>query len=142
MNKIISISTLAGQFDSEDDLREYCNKQFQIIKTLTDENKNLKEEIEHLKVLMNSMVEPAKIIITKEQALLEEQIDIIQRRSIGQELSLEDTKKLDLLIKNLKLVKEQEKTFDGTPKKKFKTPPDKLLELASTLIVEPQDESS
>lgn len=141
MSKIVSITTLAGQFENETSLKEYCDKQFLTIKSLTDENKKLKEEINHLKSMLTKVVEPVKIIITKEQALLEEQIDIIQQRSIGKELTLEDTKKLDLLIKNLKLVKETTPTFDGSIKKKLNAPSEKLLELASIPIIEPQDES-
>lgn len=145
MGDIISISTLAGNFSTELELQAYCDKQFQTIKKLTEENEKLNAEIEHLKFVISSSTEilpyeVVKIIVTKEQALLEEQISILQSRSIGKELTLEDTKKLDLLIKNLRIVKENQPPLDGKPKKKFVTNERDLLTVASKEIA--TDESS
>lgn len=151
MSNIISIETLAGKFANEIDLQEYCDKQYKIIQKITEENKKLKEDIDHLKfilasnteTLLTTSSEPIKIIVSKEQALLEEQINIIQNRSIGIELTLEDTKKLDLLLKNLNLIKESSpKTYELRPKK-IKAHVDGLLEIASKKIeeIKPSDES-
>lgn len=146
-DKIVSINTLAENFASEKDLQSYCDQQYILIQELRNENKKLTEEVEHLKFIIASNTEilpsneTVQIVVSKEQALLEEQITIIQQRSFGKELTLEDTKKLDLLIKNLKIVKEDSpKTFD-IKSKKFKATTDKLLEVASQSVPENNGQS-
>lgn len=136
-DNVVSITTLAGTFADEKSLQTYCDEQFKTIKILSEENNKLKEEINHLKFLVASTTEilgvgqnPIQIIVSNEQALLEAQINLIQKRSMTVELSLEDTKRLDLLLKNLKLVKELEApTFKGESKPVISD--EKLLELAS-----------
>lgn len=139
MGDIISITTLAGNFSSELELQAYCDKQFETITKLTEENQKLKEEIDHLKFVVSTSTEilpneVVKVIVSKEQGLLEAQINLLQDRAMGKELTLEDTKKLDLLIKNLRLVKENQPVLDGKPKKKFVTNDKDLLTVASKEI--------
>lgn len=94
------------------------------ITALVAENKALTNEVERLKLLLaatNSALgqenEVLRVILTPEEALIEGQIEILQNRAINFELTLEDVKKLDLLIKNKRLVKEQSTTIQGESKK-------------------------
>lgn len=141
-NNVIPITTLAGIFDDEQSLQEYCDRQFKLIEDIRGENKRLQEEVEHLKFIIASNTEilptneVIQVIVSKEQALIEEQIGILQGRSIGRELELDDVKKLDLLIKNLNLIKNNQPKTINAKSKKFKASNDKLLEVASKPVPE------
>lgn len=77
----------------------------QIVTDLENENKNLKKQIEELKQqLVDSMF---KKEITPEEMVCIEQIKVLQSRSNQRELSLDEVKKLDLLVKNLRLIREK-----------------------------------
>jgi predicted ribosome quality control (RQC) complex YloA/Tae2 family protein len=110
------ISTIAGEFEDLVMLQQYCNSQYDIIKTLTEDNVKMKGEIEHLKSLLASaspLMTPTqaqatpKLAVSKEQAILEMQIEKMTMDAMSRQLTLEETKRLDLLIKNLHLVKGQ-----------------------------------
>ena len=105
------IITLAGKFKNAKELQLYTDSQYIALKSALDEITRLKEEVSHLKQLLSSTVplvgEPPieKIIVSQEQAILEAQISHLHERALSRELTLEETKRLDLLIKNLNLVK-------------------------------------
>lgn len=134
MSDIIDISNLNKEFKEEADKQKFLEVQTKTILELSKQNKQLQEEITHLKQLLseNSFNPPVeKIIVTPEQALIDSQIDIIQTRSYLQELSLEDVKKLDLLLKNKFLIKKDSpETIKGDSKPQ-KLSLSKLLEIAS-----------
>lgn len=79
----------------------------EIMSTLEAENLKLKKENEQLR---NELV-MAKSVTGKfpstEELICIEQIAILRNRSVQRELSLEEVKKLDLLVKNLRLLQEQ-----------------------------------
>ena len=109
-----NIETLAGNFKSYSELQEYCDAQFVVVKNLTTENQKLKAELEHIKTLLAGSVpliekqpELPKIEVSAEQAICEMQIKKLQQTAMQRELTLEETKRLDLLIKNLYLSKGQ-----------------------------------
>lgn len=115
-----NITAIFKEFKSEAERQAFIFKQHETISKLSSDNKKLQDEIEHLKYLLtqsvpligNTPVE--KVILTPEEGLLQSQIQLIQDRSYGQELSLEDVKKLDILLKNTELLKKNKpKTFDG-----------------------------
>ncbi len=138
MAKTLSITTLAKDFSNIAELQQYCNSQYNTIQNLQIQIKDLQEQIEQYKTLTN--LEPVKIIVSKEQALLEAQIDILQQRGLQKELTLEDTKKLDLLVKNLKIVKDSEpKTLEGKSTK-IKVSSERLLDVASQKIPETNEQ--
>lgn len=115
-----NITAIFKEFKSEAERQAFIFKQHETISKLSSDNKKLQDEIDHLKYLLtqsvpligNTPVE--KVILTPEEGLLQSQIQLIQDRSYGQELSLEDVKKLDILLKNTELLKKNKpKTFDG-----------------------------
>jgi|CXWK01.1.fsa_nt_gi hypothetical protein len=69
---------------------------------LKQENSLLREKILSLESILSK-----PLAVTPEELICVEQIDIIKQKSAGRELSLDEIKRLDLLIKNLRLVKEQ-----------------------------------
>lgn len=113
-----------NEFKTKVEREQFLNSQHKTISTLIAKNTQLTQEVEHLKkMLLDSMPilsqenPVSKIILTPEEALIETQIQMIQDRSFNQELTLEDVKKLDILIKNKRLVKEQSTTIQGESKK-------------------------
>jgi len=114
------ITTIFKEFKSEAERKAFLFKQHEAISKLVEQNKALQDEVDHLKHLLTQSVpllgesKIEKVIVSPEQGLLEEQIRLIQDRSYGQELNLEDVKKLDLLLKNKELInKNKPKTYDG-----------------------------
>lgn len=115
-----NIVELYNSFKEDVEKKQFVEAQH---KTITDLQKKLKvqqEEIETLKkMLINSATaEPLveKMIITPGEFLIEEQINLIYQRGLGSEITLEDTKKLDLLIKNQKILKDSKKDIKADSK--------------------------
>lgn len=120
---VVSILTLAGEFTSYGELEAYSNKQFILLDKSTKKVKELEEEVEHLKSLLfntTQLIEKEMskgIIVSPEEALCMGQISILEERGRGQtELTLEEIKKFDLLMKNLNSIRDTE-----TVKKQIKT---------------------
>lgn len=117
------IIDLYRDFKSEAEKNSFLQAQYNTINQLSQLLKEKEQEVSHLKQLLISTNdlkerEVTKIIVTPEEALLDTQINLIQERSLNQELSLEDVKKLDLLLKNKILLNKDEKgTFPGNSKK-------------------------
>jgi hypothetical protein len=114
--KLMSIDTLAGQFRESAELQRYCDQQYVTIQRLQQENTALRAELLHVRDLLSSTTElvpknqdPVRIEVTPEQAICEIQISKIQEKAQVRELSLEETKRLEILIKALYLIKESEK---------------------------------
>lgn len=127
-----NITTLYKEFKSDVEKQAFIKVQYELIANLTEKVKNQEEEIVHLKdLLVSSAGKTSVIIVTPEQALIDDQIRLIRERSIGIELELEDVKKLDLLLKNQSLIKKVEPdTFDAKFKK-LGIPNSDLLAIAS-----------
>ena len=70
------------------------------ISKLLKENEFLKEKLKSLETISRTFGAPAP-----EEIICIEQIAKLKERSNGRELSLEEVKRLDLLIKNLRLIK-------------------------------------
>lgn len=122
MSDIIDISALHKQFKEERNKLAFVEAQHKTIHTLKNVIEQQKAEIEHLKELLVNSVpieghNVERVIVTVEEALCDDQIKLIQQRSIGVELSLEDVKKLDLLIKNKRLIDEKKSDVESTARK-------------------------
>lgn len=123
------ILAMFEQFKDSAEKQAYLSAQHKTISALLEKNQQQELEIEHLKSLLSAQV--GTFIISPEEALIESQIKIIQNRSFGQELDLEDVKKLDLLLKNKNLIKSIDKAI-GTTATKFALPQKELLVLAKS----------
>lgn len=75
--------------------------------SLEKENAELKRELEHLKARIVMQQLGHDRFPSQEEMICIEQISILKSRSLQRELSLEEVKKLDLLVKNLRLVQEK-----------------------------------
>jgi hypothetical protein len=110
MNNVIDIADLRAEFLEKTklkDTKEFAEKQMQIIFEVSKQNEALRDKIDHLeKLLLNKAPEMA-IRLSAEEVICIEQIEILQRKSSGRELSLDEVKRLDLLIKNLRLIREE-----------------------------------
>ncbi len=121
MSNIISIAHLHPEFQTLSEWKDFAEKQLLTIAFLKESNDRLTAlvasqvaELAASRALATSQASypVEKIIVSPERALLDEQILLIGQRSYGQELSLEDVKKLDLLLKNQRACKEAV-TLDG-----------------------------
>lgn len=117
------IITLAGRFKNSGELQRYADAQYLALKSASDRITKLEDEIKHLKGLLAATVpvvgehKTDLFVVSKEQAILEAQIRLLNDRGLEKELTLEETKRLDLLIKNLNLVKSQNFTIPADSKK-------------------------
>lgn len=118
--KVTDITSLFKTFKSDREKQEFCEMQFALSVAHVKQIQELETEIKHLKELLTSttqLLEPSKIIATPEEVLINSQILILERRSNdGKELTLEEVKKLDLLVKNKNLIKQQPTTIQGESK--------------------------
>lgn len=117
--KVTDITSLFKTFKSDREKQEFCEIQFAISVALQKQIKQLEDENKHLKELLTStthLMEPTKIIVTPEEALIDGQINILEQRGREHELTLEETKKLDLFLKNKNLIKQQPTTIQGESK--------------------------
>lgn len=122
-----TIDSLLQDFSSEVATKAFVEKQHKTISDLMIKTRELQDKVNHLEqLLMDAGIENTvqKVIITPEEYLLDAQIDLITERSMGRELELEDVKKLDILLKNKKIIADDKKTLEvpkAAPKKKLST---------------------
>ncbi len=133
-----NIVSVLKDFKDFVELKKYAESQYLTIaqlqhqvKQLEEENNNLKRDI--VKFNKDLFVPAApnlvKIEITPEESIVTEQIFYMQHESAKRPLSLEEVKKLDLLVKNLKLIKDQPTTIIAeAPRREI--PEAQLLEIA------------
>lgn len=76
-----------------------------IIKALQDENAFLQEQYQ--KALSEKRESRGMVHIPAEEIICLEQIEILGTKSALRELSLDEVKRLDLLVKNLKLIRDK-----------------------------------
>lgn len=101
MSEIVSVNEMI-----EDVNQHYVSAQYQLINSLQKENDILKEKVAYLEQTLQNRIIPAAIPITEEELICIEQIGILKTTSDKRELSLDEVKRLDLLIKNLRLIRE------------------------------------
>jgi phosphoribosylanthranilate isomerase len=107
MSKIYSILDLRKEFlasrelDNRDD---FMQKQQELLEQLIKENEQLKEKLSNEKPAVSSLIIDNG---NTEELVCIEQIKILQLHSQKRELDINEVKKLDLLIKNLRLIRSQ-----------------------------------
>lgn len=118
---ICDIVTLSGKFKTYSDLHQYTNQQYLALQAAAEKISKLEAEVSSLQKQLNAPIQTdqnvSRIIVTAEEGICEQQINILQDRSFQRELTLEEIKKLDLLIKNKRLIKEQATMIPGDVKK-------------------------
>lgn len=134
------ITTLFQDFQGDLEKQEYIRKQYEVILSLSEKNKALEIEVAHLKTLLINQVPvlaPVQsIIITPEEGLIESQLKILSERAYTHELTLEEMKKVDLLLKNKKLISQKDDSIDVSPKLEARNlPRAELIQIARDNIV-------
>lgn len=123
-NNPCDIITLAGKFKSYSELQGYSDKQYIALQKAAEKIQQLESEVDHLKTLLmntTALIPKTEFEISDEEVICDLQIARLKERSLQQELTLEETKKLDLLIKNKRLAKEQSTTIVADSKNKIDT---------------------
>lgn len=121
MSEESNIVTLAGRFATNKDLQKYCDTQFLALQSAAEKIQRLQVEIEHLQgLLAGQSPSIERLLKSPELAICEAQIGMFQNRALIKELTLEEVKILDLLVKNKLLLSGQATTIEGTTKKKSK----------------------
>lgn len=96
-----------GIEDLQKDLQSY----YKTVERLSKENSALRAEVAHLKDLLTAtaplLTKDVKIEVPKEQAACEIQLQMLHEKSKTRELTLEETKRLEILIKSLYLIKDK-----------------------------------
>jgi len=117
----------------EENAQQFVESQQKVIEKLCKQIEALKEKNEHLETILKSVVKPnMSIEVTPEELICIEQINIIKNRSSQRELTTDEVKKLDLLIKNLKLLR-QESTVIMSKSSYRSMPDEELLAIAEAV---------
>ena len=112
MDDVVNIEDLRAQFVEKAKAKEltaFASKQQILIEKLLIENNKLKASLTHLETTVKQ-VGGDKVIATDmsaEELICIEQINILRTRSSQRELNLDEIKRLDILIKNLRLIREK-----------------------------------
>jgi hypothetical protein len=145
---LVKIEELSEKFESDSlknysiELEKKCLALGQSLDKALQVIEDKQREIDHL----HEMMKPAVHIIgessisyaTEEEEIIEVQIRKIKTRARDNELSLDDTRKLDLLLKNKKQLQEsKENDKDKTPK--LPNNVKELLKLANSKDVTPKE---
>lgn len=129
MDDIIS---LAEKFKNKAELQKYVEKQTQALIAASNKIQQLEQEVAHLQKLLSTYTDVVKIVAPSEQEICEIQIELIKQRAMNVELSFEDTKKLETLVRTLKIIKEKDKAIE-VPKKNINLPEADLVNIAKQI---------
>lgn len=111
MSNIISIEELRKEFlekSKPKDVKEFVEKQQMLLEKYMRENIELKKQLDHANEIIKNT--GSGLVIGQDNAeelICIEQIQILKERSRSKELDINDVKKLDILIKNLKLLRSE-----------------------------------
>lgn len=121
-NNIISIDELRKQFNQKMSLEEwqhFASVQNTLLEKLNNEIQNLKTKNAHLEKLLvqsSNLVSP----LPPEEIICIQQISYLEEQSMKRQLTLEEVKRLDLLVKNLKLIREESTVVINKPSDQLK----------------------
>lgn len=110
MHDIVTIEELRKQFNEKTkakDLKEFAHSQQLLIEELMLKNKRLEEKVAAAESLLLSLQRPSGLVepLAPEEMVCIEQIDVLRGKSAQRELSLDEVKKLDILVKNLRVIR-------------------------------------
>jgi uncharacterized protein (DUF1800 family) len=104
MDEIAEIKKAYKEAVKVKEVKEIAETQNRIIEKLRAENEELKARLAALQ--QNKLANIGSKVPTEELICIE-QIELLRAKSLGRELTLEEAKKLDLFVKNLRLAREQ-----------------------------------
>jgi hypothetical protein len=110
MSDIISIDQLRKQFSEKTSLEEwktFSEMQNSLIEKYQSEIALLRQKNSQLEHLINQKTPQLVSELTPEEIICLQQIRRLENSSTSRELTLEEVKRLDLLVKNLKLIREE-----------------------------------
>lgn len=110
MDNIDDISSIVGKFRKVAEVKDYAEKLFIQLKVATETIQKQQQEIAHLKQLLDGVV-VSKIAphnIAPEQLICEMEILRIQKVVETRALSLEETKRFDVLVNDLLAIKKSQ----------------------------------
>ena len=131
---VIAIASIGKTFKNSKELQEYCDNQYKTLEASLERVKKLEDEVVHLKDLLTSasqLIQSAEKLssVSNELLICESQLAFLYKTSAKRELTLEETKKLDLLVKNLRLLQGKSTSIEA----EFRNMSDEsLLQIAST----------
>jgi len=106
------------------ELQAFAEAQYNTIVTLTEQNQTLKEEITHLKSLLESTtpllpteVRTERLLVSDEEAISKIQLEKLRDVSLTRELTLEEAKRFEIFYKVLNSVRNNVKTYESSVKK-------------------------
>jgi hypothetical protein len=106
------------------ELQAFAEAQYTTIVTLTEQNQTLKEEITHLKTLLESTapllpteVRTERLLVSDEEAISKIQLEKLRDVSLTRELTLEEAKRFEIFYKVLNSVRSNTKTYESSVKK-------------------------
>jgi hypothetical protein len=110
--KLQDMATLETSFAEQEAVEQFVRQQHVVIESLRKELARVKEERDHLKSLLSASTpllsnSTVQIEVSPEQAICEIQIKMLRDRASDRELTLEETKRLEILVKSLVLIKEK-----------------------------------
>lgn len=106
MDDINSIEELRKQFLVEikgKELKDFATRQQVMIEDLLQRNKILEAKLKSAQITKSSVLSNATQI-TPEERICIEQLELLSAKSSERELSLDECKRLDILVKNLRLI--------------------------------------
>lgn len=109
MSDIISIPDLRKNFAAEktlEDWQQFAEHQMQVIGAYAKELEVLRLKNRQLETMLSSKIDMATEI-SSEEIICIQQIEMLESSSAQRQLTLDEVKRLDLLVKNLKLIREQ-----------------------------------
>jgi hypothetical protein len=110
MSDIVDISDLQRAFQdkkSKKDLELFAQAQYDLINRIQEENQILRQKVESLEKMLMQSSSVLSINVSPEEEICVHQIELIRSKSRERSLSLDEIKQLDLLVKNLRLIREK-----------------------------------
>jgi hypothetical protein len=131
MSEFDNVISLANGLElrTQKELIAYTNAQYLALHAISEKVKELESKNKHLEELLDA-TNTSPIIKTLDQCIVEEQIERLRTYSLARQLSAEEIKSLDVLIRNRLLLYGQATTIPGEVKKKKDLSPAQLTLIA------------
>jgi len=152
MSKNKSIDKMAEQFTSIEELQAYSSAQYNTITSLNSKINDLTKQIEILNnknanlnkdlaiASVGSPKETNKFTVTDEEATCTIQLAMIKRNAMDRELTTDETKRLEVFVKTLYLIKGKDGDKDKKHEEKevAKMSSEELLKYMDETLKDPQ----